>query len=87
MRGISTEALEDIKTKAAGRPLANVVGDIPADVSSGNTLAQAMGEHPEAFGKHLLCMVEGGERAGILDRMAVFIVESAWRCPDCILGT
>ncbi len=67
-------------------PLAPVVQFLKDGLYAGLPLAEAMAQHPDVFRKHVLCMVEGGERAGILDRMFVFILESAWRCPDCILG-
>ncbi|MCE5198205.1 type II secretion system F family protein [bacterium] len=80
-------SLEIISNRLADSPLAEVARSLGNDLRNGLTLTEAMSKHPDAFKKHVLCWVEGGEMAGILDRMFVFILESAWRCPDCILGT
>lgn len=71
--------------RLGGSPLAGVVRDLKESLFANTPLHEAMARHPDYFRRHVLCMVEGGERAGILDRMFVFILESAWRCPECIL--
>lgn len=44
-----------------------IVFTIYTDVSAGNTLADALKRHPQAFDKLICSLIEAGERAGTLD--------------------
>lgn len=79
-------SLEGIRDEMSDSSIAPVVDDLAARVKSGEALFEAMKHHTDIFGTHTICFVEGGERAGILDRALMLIVEAAWRCPKCILG-
>ena len=78
-------SLVEIAQELSGAEVGAVVEDLVVHVKQGEALSDAMKHHPDVFRKHVLCLVEGGERAGILDRALMLIVEAAWRCPDCIL--
>ena len=78
--------LASIQRELTGAALAKVVGLICRDLKGGLPLSAALRRHPSLFGKHVICLVEGGELAGMLDRVLPLIMEHAWRCPVCILG-
>lgn len=78
--------LEGIRAELGESPLSAVVDDLMDSVMRNEPLSAAMARHPRAFRQHVVSLVDGGDRAGILDRVFVLIVEFAWRCPDCILG-
>ena len=79
-------SLVEIAQELSGTAVGAVVEDLIVHVRQGEALSDAMKHHTDVFRRHVLCLVEGGERAGILDRALMLIVEAAWRCPDCILG-
>lgn len=78
--------LMSIAQEMDGTRLGDVANDLLSQVESGRPLSQAMRRHPDVFREHVLLLVEGGEKAGILDRVLLLILEHAWRCPECILG-
>ncbi|MEA2425659.1 MAG: type pilus assembly protein PilC, partial [Thermoleophilaceae bacterium] len=49
--------------------LAQVIGELRADVEGGLLLSQAMDRHPKIFTRLFVSMVESGEAAGILDQV------------------
>src|SRR2546427_5905917 len=49
--------------------LAQVIGEMRADVEGGLLLSEAMGRHPKVFTRLFVSMVESGEAAGILDQV------------------
>jgi type IV pilus assembly protein PilC len=49
--------------------LAQVIGELRADVEGGLLLSQAMSRHPKVFSRLYVAMVEAGEAAGILDQV------------------
>ncbi len=79
--------LQSIKAEYANSSISDVVTDLADRVKHGATLSEAMAEHDDRFGLHVRLLIEGGERAGILDRVLVLILEHAWRCPECILSS
>jgi type II secretory pathway component PulF len=81
--GSSVQAIEH---ELDGSPLAEVLHEMIEAIRGGACLHEAMRHHPAAFGGHVCALVEGGERAGSLERILPLIVEFAWRCPKCILG-
>ena len=76
-------ALRAVEGELRPQPLHAVVRALADDVEDGLTLSAAMKKHPLTFSRGAVCLVEGGERAGILDRVLLLIVEHLWRCPDC----
>jgi len=58
----------DILSRTAVRPqLRHVLAAVREDVSGGETLAGAMGKHPETFGDLHVAMIRAGEHAGFLE--------------------
>lgn len=72
-------AFEEIESESARKVIAGVI----ADVRKGLRLSEAMARHPQFFSKAAVCFVEGGEYAGVLDRVLVLVLETMWRCPTC----
>ena len=70
---------EETESESARKVIAEVI----ADVRKGLRLSEAMARHPQSFSKAAVCFVEGGEYAGVLDRVLVLILETMWRCPTC----
>jgi type II secretory pathway component PulF len=79
-------SLVEIAQELSGTALAPVVEDIVVHVRDGEPLHVAMNRHTDVFRRHVLCFVEGGDRAGILDKALKLIVDAARDCPACILG-
>ncbi|MEY4609273.1 MAG: type pilus assembly protein PilC, partial [Gemmatimonadota bacterium] len=90
----------DILSKQSENPvLQSVTRQIVFDVESGNTVADALGKHPNAFTDLYVNMVAAGEAGGILDtillRLATFMekndalvrkVKGAMIYPGVIMG-
>jgi len=71
----------DILAKQTDNPtLKKAVSDIVYDVESGNTLADALKQHPKVFSTLYINMVAAGESGGLLDtilmRLATFMEKS-----------
>jgi type II secretory pathway component PulF len=64
-------------------PMGGAVAALAADIQQGATLSQAMARQPSVFSKAETCLVEGGERLGILERVVLLILEATWKCPGC----
>jgi type IV pilus assembly protein PilC len=62
-------ALSTLEEQTADSYLANVIGEVRADVESGALLSQALARHPKVFSRLYVSMVEAGEAAGILDQV------------------
>jgi type IV pilus assembly protein PilC len=60
-------ALVILEEQTDDKYLAEVVGELRADVEGGLLLSQAMARHPKVFSRLYVSMVEAGEAAGILD--------------------
>src|ERR1700752_1361368 len=60
-------ALVILEEQTDDKYLAEVVGELRADVEGGMLLSQAMARHPKVFSRLYVSMVEAGEAAGILD--------------------
>jgi type IV pilus assembly protein PilC len=71
------QALDILTKQADNKVLQASVQDVLSDVESGNTLADALREHPRVFSPLYVNMVAAGETGGILDtillRLAVFL--------------
>ena len=71
------QSLDILKNQIENKALQKVVGQVLYDVESGQTLADAMRNHPKTFTDLYVNMVAAGEAGGILDtillRLAVFL--------------
>ena len=71
------QALDILARQSENKVLSSVVRDVVFDVESGNTVADAMRKHPNAFSDLYTNMVAAGEAGGILDtilnRLAIFM--------------
>lgn len=71
------QALDILGQQTDNKGLADVTKQVVYDVESGNTLADALSKHPNAFSDLFVNMVAAGEAGGILDtillRLAVFL--------------
>src|SRR5690242_12329646 len=71
------QALDILATQSDNQSLKDVTRQVVFDVESGNTVADALRKHPNAFNELYVNMVAAGEAGGILDtilmRLAVFM--------------
>ncbi|MDH3296887.1 MAG: type II secretion system F family protein [Gemmatimonadota bacterium] len=71
------QSLDILVKQSSSELLQTSLGAIQHDVESGNTLADALGQHPKVFTELYVNMVSAGETGGILDtimnRLAVFL--------------
>ncbi|HOB75535.1 MAG TPA: type II secretion system F family protein [Phycisphaerae bacterium] len=69
-------ALDVLARQSSDKLLSEILRDIHSDVSGGETLADAMAKHPNAFNELAVAMVRAGEQGGFLEdvlvRIAVF---------------
>ncbi|MDT8435441.1 MAG: type II secretion system F family protein [Gemmatimonadota bacterium] len=61
------QALDILVKQSEGKPLGATLGEVRHDVESGNTLADALRQHPKVFSSLYVNMVAAGETGGILD--------------------
>lgn len=93
------QALDILARQTENQVLKKTVQDTLYDVEAGNTLADAMAEHPKIFSQLFVNMVAAGESGGILDtillRLATFLeknealarkVKGAMIYPAVVLG-
>src|SRR5215208_1744630 len=71
------QALDILAKQSENKSLKDVTNSVVFDVESGNTVADALRKHPNAFSELYVNMVAAGEAGGILDtilmRLAVFM--------------
>jgi type IV pilus assembly protein PilC len=74
------QALDILTKQSENKVLKSTIQDVLYDVESGNTLADALREHPKIFTSLYTNMVAAGETGGILDtillRLATFLEKS-----------
>ncbi len=75
--------LKSIGDQLPAEPMGYVAAALALDVSRDETLSQAMKNQPAIFTKAHVCLVEGGELVGRLDRLMSVIVELTESCPAC----
>jgi type IV pilus assembly protein PilC len=75
--------LRSIGQQLPAEPIGRAVAAMADDIDAGATLSAAMGRQPAVFSKAHICLIEGGEYVGRLDRIAVLILELTWTCPSC----
>ncbi|MBI5094237.1 MAG: type II secretion system F family protein [Candidatus Hydrogenedentes bacterium] len=76
-------ALRSIQKTLPLEPMGRVVGLLADEIEQGHSLSAAMKTHPSVFGKAHICLIEGGELLGIVDRVLLLILEFTWRCSTC----
>ncbi len=62
-------------TRAQNNPLAEIMEQVANDVNSGNTLADALGKHPNVFSNLFVNMVAAGETSGTLEEVLLRLAE------------
>jgi general secretion pathway protein F len=67
------EQLRGIQEK--DNPLAEIMEQVAGDVNSGNTLAEALTKHPNAFSNLFVRMVAAGETSGTLEEVLLRLAE------------
>ena len=71
------QAMTILADQSQNKVLAEIMRKVVFDVESGNTVADALGKHPQAFSNLYVNMVAAGEAGGILDtilmRLATFM--------------
>jgi type IV pilus assembly protein PilC len=71
------QSLDILARQTENKALSKVIEDVQFDVESGNTLADALRQHPKVFSDLYVNMVAAGEVGGILDvillRLATFL--------------
>lgn len=71
------QAMTILADQSQNKTLAEIMRKVVFDVESGNTVAEALGKHPQAFSNLYVNMVAAGEAGGILDtilmRLATFM--------------
>ena len=71
------QALTILAEQSQNKTLSDITRKVVFDVESGNTVADALGKHPQAFSGLYVNMVAAGEAGGILDtilmRLATFM--------------
>ncbi|HJU89897.1 MAG TPA: type II secretion system F family protein [Gemmatimonadaceae bacterium] len=79
------QALDILSRQSENKALQEVTRQVVYDVESGNTVADALRKHPQAFTDLYVNMVAAGEAGGILDtilmRLATFLEKS-----DALMG-
>jgi len=93
------QALTILAEQSENKVLSDITRKVVFDVESGNTVADAIGKHPQAFSPLYVNMVAAGEAGGILDtilmRLATFMekndalvrkVKGAMIYPSVIMG-
>src|SRR5678816_4110048 len=71
------QAMTILAEQSQNKVLSDIMRKVVFDVESGNTVADALGKHPQAFSELYVNMVAAGEAGGILDtilmRLATFM--------------
>ncbi len=62
-------------TRSQNNPLAEIMEQVANDVNSGNTLADALGKHPNVFSSLFVNMVAAGETSGTLEDVLLRLAE------------
>ena len=62
-------------TRTQNNPLAEIMEQVANDVNSGNTLADALGKHPNVFSNLFVNMVAAGETSGTLEEVLLRLAE------------
>src|SRR5437868_14347985 len=71
------QSLQALGEQTTNKVMRDVIKDITQRVESGDSFSQALLKHPKVFNKLYVCMVDAGEKGGllaeILSRLATFL--------------
>lgn len=70
-----TESLLVLRNQAKGMTQ-KVVGQVLADVESGESLSKACAKHPKVFSPTYLALLESGEAGGVIDKVLVRLADN-----------
>jgi len=75
------QSLQALGEQTTNKVMRDVIKDITQRVESGDSFSQALLKHPKVFNKLYVCMVDAGEKGGllaeILSRLATFLENTA----------
>ncbi len=74
-------SLQALAEQTNNKAMRDVIRDVCSKVESGDNFSQSLARHPKAFEKLYVCMVDAGEKGGllaeILSRLATFLENTA----------
>src|SRR5438477_7010520 len=75
------QSLQALGEQTTNKVMRDVIKDVTQRVESGDSFSQALLKHPKVFNKLYVCMVDAGEKGGllaeILSRLATFLENTA----------
>src|SRR5687767_4062328 len=75
------QSLQALAEQTANKVMRDVIKDVCTRVESGDSFSQALVKHPKVFNRLFVCMVDAGEKGGllaeILARLATFLENTA----------
>lgn len=75
------QSLQALAEQTSNKVMRDVIKDVTARVEQGDNFSQALGKHPKVFDRLYVCMVDAGEKGGllaeILSRLATYLESSA----------
>src|SRR5437763_12129351 len=75
------QSLQALGEQTTNKVMRDVIKDVTQKVESGDSFSQALLKHPKVFNKLYVCMVDAGEKGGllaeILSRVATFLENTA----------
>src|SRR6187455_1155977 len=75
------QSLQALAEQTSNKVMRDVIKDVTVRVESGDSFSQALLKHPKVFNKLYVCMVDAGEKGGllaeILSRLATFLENTA----------
>jgi type IV pilus assembly protein PilC len=73
------KALYQVAERTSHRPLRRVIQHVAADIEVGNSLSEALAQHPQAFSTLTVQVVQVAERGGVLDDSLRLVAEELER--------
>lgn len=70
-----TEALLILRSQSK-KSMQSVVAQLLADVEAGDSFSNALGKHPQIFGKTYIALIKSGEVGGVLDTVLVKLADN-----------
>lgn len=75
------QSLQGLAEQTTNKLMRDVIKDVCSRVEGGDNFSQALGKHPKVFNRLYVCMVEAGEKGGllaeILARLATYLENTA----------
>src|SRR5687767_8060293 len=80
------QSLQALAEQTSNKVMRDVIKDVCVRVEGGDSFSQALVKHPKVFNRLFVCMVDAGEKGGllakILSRLATFLENIAHTCGD-----